>query len=306
MLGLRVRVPGSSANLGPGFDTLAVALDIYLDVTVIERQADRVVTTGEGAPELAGDDTNLIWRALARFCAHAGVELPSISLMVRNDLPLERGLGSSAAAAVAGLALGRAVTGAKLGDSELLRVAVELEGHPDNAAAALSGGLVLCRGLWTHRLEPTDRLRPVVCVPARRLATHTARGVLPGQVPLADAAANAARTAAVLLGLTGLAPWEPEAMTDVLHEPARLEVMAETAALLGGLREHGWGACLSGAGPSVLTVVPAGSAAAVAAVAELARAAPGEWQTVAAGWDRAGATVTAREPAAAAATQNHA
>ncbi|MGI8574238.1 MAG: homoserine kinase [Egibacteraceae bacterium] len=291
MLGLRARVPATSANLGPGFDTLAVALDRWLEVTVVERQARRVLTEGEGAEELAHDDTNLIWRALTRLCVEAGAEQPEISLAVRNDLPLERGLGSSAAAAVAGLVLGRALTGAMLGDGELLRLAVELEGHPDNAAAALVGGLVLCQGLRMHRLTPTDRLRPVICVPEQRLATGTARGVLPAEVSLADAAANTGRAAAVLLGLSGLASWDPGAMTDVLHEPTRLGVLPDTAALVGAVREQGFAACLSGAGPSVLAIVPAGDEEATASVRELARRAPGAWRASAVEWERAGATV---------------
>ncbi len=299
----RVRVPASSANLGPGFDTLAVALDRKLEVAVVERQAVRVLTEGEGADELAADDSNLIWRALTRYCAEVGSSPPEISLQVRNELPLERGLGSSAAAAVAGLVLARELTMAPLGDPDLLRLAVELEGHLDNAAAALVGGLVACRGLRVQRLEPTERLRPVVCVPEQRLATQAAREILPGQVSLADAAANAARTTAVLLGLAGLAPWDPEAMTDVLHEPARLQGLPETATLVQALRQAGWAACLSGAGPSVLVIVGAQDEAASTAVRQLAEQAPGSWRVEPLRWDPAGATVVTSGAAAVASSE---
>ena len=138
-------VPASSANLGPGFDALAVALDVQLEARTAPRGARRVVTSGHGAGELPDDESNLVWQSLAACCEHVGAPVPDCSLVVDNAIPLERGLGSSAAAAVAGLVLGRALAGAPLDDDELVDLATELEGHPDNAAAALLGGLVLCR-----------------------------------------------------------------------------------------------------------------------------------------------------------------
>lgn len=288
-----VRVPASSANLGPGFDAFAVALDAHLRVWTTPRGEQRVVADGEGAGELPSDDRNLVWRALVAYCDRVGSDVPDVSLRTASAIPLERGMGSSAAAAVAGAALGRALAvraGAPHAGSDqlLVDVASELEGHPDNAAAAALGGLVVCHDGRARRLEPSEALRPLLCVPDARLATETARALLPATVPLADAAANGARAAVVLAGLAGAMAWDPHAMHDVLHEPARLGAMATSGALVTALRERGIGACLSGAGPSVLAVVPRHDRAATAVVDELL---DDGWHLRQVDWDRAGATV---------------
>ena len=290
----RVAVPASSANLGPGYDALAVALDVRLEARTTPRGEQRVVTTGAGAGELPSGDDNLVWRTLVGFCERAGANVPDVSVQVDNPIPLERGLGSSAAAAVAGLALGRALTGAPASAHDLIALASELEGHADNAAAAVLGGLTLCRPGGAARLEPSEGLRPVVCVPQVRQSTEAARGLLPGSVPLADAAANGGRVAAVLAGLVGMLPLDVEAMTDVLHEPARFGAMPASGQLVAALRGDGIPACLSGAGPSVLAVVAAGSRAAVQRVAALAGAAWRVWPTA---WDRSGVTACVGTPA---------
>ena len=254
--GVTVEVPASSANLGPGFDALAAALDVTLRVTAGPRTDQRVVAAGEGAGELPTGDDNLVWRGLVAYCERFGVAPPDVTLHSTNAIPLERGMGSSAAAAVAGVCLGRVLLHAGGTDADLIDLATQLEGHPDNAAAALLGGLVICADGHARRLEPSSRLRPVVCVPQARQATSVARGVLPERVTLADAAGNGGRTAMVLAGLAGHVAWEPSVMHDVLHEPSRFEVMAETGALVHALRSAGVGACLSGAGPTVLAIVP--------------------------------------------------
>ena len=286
-ISLRVEVPATSANLGPGFDALAAALDLRLVVHTTARGPDRVTTQGEGAGELATGDDNLVWRALAEWCRRNGAAPPDVSLLVNNPIPLERGLGSSAAAAVAGLALGRAITGGD--DAAVIAAASELEGHPDNAAAAVLGGLVCVVDGRALRLEPTEALRPVVCIPAGRQSTAAARALLPPTVPLADAAANGARTAAVLAGLAGVASFDPAAMRDVLHEPPRFSAMPATGHLVTLLREMGIAACLSGAGPAVLAVVPSRDDA---EVGRIRVAAGDEWHVLGCGWDRAGAVVT--------------
>jgi homoserine kinase len=287
--GLAVRVPATSANLGPGFDALGVAVELHLRVALVERGEQRVITRGEGAGELATDESNLIWRVLTAWLDHAGQPAPDVSLRVDNAIPLERGLGSSAAAAVAGAVLGRALSNSG-SDDDVIAAAAELEGHRDNAAAAALGGVVLCQGTTTTRLEPTAALRPVLCVPKGRQATDAARRLLPEQVPVTDAAANGARTAAVLAGLAGVIAWQPAAMRDVLHEPARFAAMPETGRLVTALREAGVGAALSGAGPAVLAVVTAGDPGAT----EQVRAAAGDgWRVVASAWDLAGAMVSA-------------
>jgi homoserine kinase len=283
-----VEVPASSANLGPGFDAFAVALDCTLLVRTSDRGDQRVHTEGHGAHELPTGDDNLVWRAFGAYCERFGVTAPDVSLMVRNDIPLERGLGSSAAAAAAGAALGRAVTRAGGRDADLIELAAELEGHGDNAAAAVLGGLVVWAGGRARRLQPTPALRPVLCVPVERQSTEAARLMLPAQVPLTAAAANGARAAVVLSGLSGGMAWDPEAMIDELHEPARLAAMPRSGTLVGTLRHAGIGACLSGAGPSVLAIVASVDEAAVQSVRDLAGDAFDVWPLR---WNLAGAAV---------------
>lgn len=279
-----VEVPASSANLGPGFDALAVALDLRLAVWTAERGQMRVETEGEGRHELPSGDDNLIWRALAAYCAWVGAAVPDISLRVRNPIPLARGLGSSAAAAAAGVALGRALTGAGGRDTDLVGLVAELEGHADNAAAAVLGGLCVVLDGAPVRTEPTDALRPVLCIPQARQSTAEARALLPASVSLADAAGNGARAALVLAGLSGTVAWYPHAMRDVLHEPARFAAMPDSGALVNDLRAAGVAACLSGAGPSVLAVVDGRDDG-----AQVRAVSPVGWHVASLGWDRSGA-----------------
>jgi homoserine kinase len=283
---IQIRVPATTANLGPGFDAFGAALDVYFTVTVAEREERRVVPSGEGEDELPTGDDNLVWRALVSYCRRFRAHVPDVSLHAANAIPLERGMGSSAAAAVAGVALGRTLTQAGGRDQELIDLAAELEGHPDNAAPAMLGGLVVCHDGTATRLDPTDRLTPVVCVPVTRQSTQAARGVLPEAIPLHDAAANGARAAIVLAGLAGAMAWDPTAMRDVLHEPTRLEIMAASGELVRTLRATGVGACLSGAGPSVLAVVAAGD---VTALQTIRSAAGDGFDVRLCRWDRSGA-----------------
>ena len=286
-VGIGVEVPASSANLGPGFDALAIALDVPLVVEAVPRDDVRVRAEGVGAEELPTGDDNLVWRGVVAYCERFGVGVPDVSLRSVNAIPLERGMGSSAAAAVAGVTLGRAMLDAGGTDADLVALAAHLEGHPDNAAAALLGGLVVCADGLARRLEPSSRLRPVVCIPAARQSTSSARGVLPDQVPLAAAAANAGRTAMVLAGLSGAIAWEPSVLHDVLHEPPRFEVMAASGALVRHLRERGIGACLSGAGPTVLAIVAVDEPDTVDIVT---RSAGDGWDVQPARWHRRGAS----------------
>jgi homoserine kinase len=281
-----IQVPASSANLGPGFDAFAVALDVHLIAWTVEREEARVLSEGEGAAELPTDERNLVWRAFEAYCSWADVPVPDVTVRTRNPIPLERGMGSSSAAAVAGIALARAVTRAGGRDADLIDLAAAFEGHADNAGAAVLGGLVVVVDGRVRRLEPTSALRPLLCVPTSRQSTDEARGLLPEQIPLADAAANGARAAVTLAGLAGAMAFDPLAMTDVLHEPARLAAMAGSGTLVAALRQRGVGACLSGAGPTVLAVVPSGDEAALATVRD---AAGDGFEVRAVRWDRAGA-----------------
>ncbi|MGH8900764.1 MAG: homoserine kinase [Egibacteraceae bacterium] len=311
MTTVEVRVPATSANLGPGFDAFGIALDVYFTVRVESREGRRVVPTGEGADDLSTGDDNLVWRALVRYCRRFNTDTPDVTLHAHNAIPVERGMGSSAAAAVAGVALGRALTKAGGRGQDLIDLAAEFEGHPDNAAAAFLGGLVVCHDGTATQLDPTDRLRPVLCVPTIRQSTGAARGVLPEAIQLHQAAANGARAAVVLAGLAGAMAFDPNAMRDVLHEPARFEVMPASGELVHTLRAAGIAACLSGAGPSVLAITEtddrnagrtatartAGdrSAAYYQSALETIRAAAGrQFNLRMARWDRAGAMVSRR------------
>jgi homoserine kinase len=265
-----VQVPATSANLGPGFDAFGVALTRYLVVGSgpRARQAERIVAAGEGADELSTGDDNLVWRALVTFCETYDAPVPEVSLRAENQLPLERGLGSSSSAIVAGLVLGRALTALPVGDLQLVELADQLEGHPDNVAPALLGGLVACTRdddgqLVVRRRNPAPHLRPVVFVPTSRQATTAARTVLPDALSRADAVMQAARAGHVLAGLTGAWPVEPAAAGDVLHEPPRLRAMGPSGALIADLRAHGVHAWLSGAGPTVAALVDAADSTAV-------------------------------------------
>ena len=257
-----VRVPATSANLGPGFDCFGLALDLCNEVTVDSEAEPGVSWEGEGADELPTDGSDMVSRAITRTLERRiphdpEAELPSFSLHGTNRIPLERGLGSSSAAAVAGVALGRTLLGEAGGEDPhaSFAYAAELEGHPDNAAAATFGGLtVFAPGSgFVHRFEPHPDLDPVVVVPDRlRLGTGEARAALSRTVGRGDAVFNIGHAALAVMALTR----EPDlllvALHDRLHEDARASLMPESAGLLADLRGSQIPSCLSGAGPSLL------------------------------------------------------
>ena len=253
-----VQVPATSANLGPGYDAYGLALDLHLAVRSVDRsgQPCRVTAVGEGQQDVPTGDDNLLWRSFVAFCDHHEVAVPDVALRTTNHIPLERGLGSSSAAIVAGLVLARAVTQTRVGDRELVTLASALEGHPDNVAPALLGGLVACTArddgsIVVRRINPDPTLRPVVLVPPFRQATSDARAVLPSHLDVADVTLQASRAGHVLGGLSGLWPVDPHAAADRLHEPFRMAAMGAAGKVLRDLREAGLHAWLSGAGPSI-------------------------------------------------------
>jgi homoserine kinase len=275
-----VRVPATSANLGPGFDAFGLALDRHLVVATRPRssQAERVVTVGEGAGELATGDDNLIWRSLVACCEAFDLPVPDVALRVVNAIPTERGLGSSSSAIVAGVALGRALSGAACSDLDLVALASRLEGHPDNVAPAVLGGFVACTLDDTgrqvvRRVNPSPALRPILLVPPQRQRTDAARTVLPESLSRDDAALQASRAGHVVGGILGAWSVDAGAAGDRLHEPARARVMEQSAAVLDALRSHGVHAWLSGAGPSVVALCPAGRPELPEALAEVVAAA---------------------------------
>ncbi|MDP9341977.1 MAG: homoserine kinase [Actinomycetota bacterium] len=254
---LTVRVPATVANLGPGFDCLGLALDLVNAVELDTDGSAGVAIDGEGAGELPEDHSNLIVRTMAYLAGEAGGRLPRFSLRCSNRIPLERGLGSSAAAVVAGLLLGNRLLGAGLSDDRVLGLAVDLEGHADNVAAALRGGAVIAylssSGWKAEPLEPSDRLRPVLLIPEHeRVSTQEARRVLPLEVPRSAASFNVARAALLVAALTRRPELLGEALQDRLHQQARLRLAPASRALFSDLEEAGIPVCVAGSGPTLL------------------------------------------------------
>jgi homoserine kinase len=261
-------VAASSANLGPGFDSLGLALSLYDDIVVETTESGLTVEVdGEGARQVPLDSSHLVVRAIERGLQAAGVAVPGMIVRCRNDIPHSRGLGSSAAAVVGGLAaVNGLVTQAgstALAESELIQLASEFEGHPDNASAAVLGGAVVS---WTEgdgapryaaaslRLHPDIHLFPAI--PEERSLTAATRVLLPDRVSHTDARFNVSRAALLVVALTERPDLLMEATEDVLHQPQRAPAMPASAEYLRILRRCGVAAVLSGAGPAVIALSP--------------------------------------------------
>lgn len=254
---LTARVPATVANLGPGFDSFGLALSMHNEIEVDTDAPPGIAIEGEGADELPRDDSNLVARAMQAFAIDVGRELPLLSIRCSNTIPLERGLGSSAAAAVGGLLLADRLLGVAVDRTELLRLATALEGHADNSAAALSGGLAVAyltnEGWRAERLEPTPSLRPVVLISQReRVGTDAARRSLPEDVALEDAIFNASRAALLIPALTTRPDLLTVALEDRLHQSARLALAPAAADLFDRFRDAGIPVCVAGSGPTLL------------------------------------------------------
>ncbi len=262
-----VRVPASSANLGPGFDTFAAALSLELELRV--SAADRFALTSN--LPLPADRTNLIVAAFERLHPADGLHFE-----ISSQIPLSGGLGSSAAAIVAGLLAATKIASV---DVDLLALASELEGHPDNVAAALLGGVVVCADGRAERLDPPPGLAAVLVVPEAGVVTATARAALPASVPLADAVYNTAHGALLLLGLVrGDLELVARGLRDRLHQPYRASLYPRSAELAARAIELGaLGATISGAGPSILFWVEDGR---VESVGEALEAEAAGWAEV--------------------------
>ncbi|WP_330234112.1 homoserine kinase [Nocardia sp. NBC_00508] len=283
-LTVTVRVPASTANLGPGFDSLGMALGIYDEIDV--RTTDSGLTIrveGEGADDVPWGPSHLVVRAIERGLEAAGVWADGLDVVCRNVIPHSRGLGSSASAVVGGLAAGCALA-AKLDPAlatpteQLVQLASEFEGHPDNAAASVLGGIVVS---WTEaeteraadagdevdptteyhgrvyravRLDAHPALRPVVLIPEERSSTAHTRGLLPEVVPHGDAAFNVSRAALAVVALTQRPDLLMPATADRLHQAQRAPALPLTTAWIARLRAAGIAATVSGAGPTILAL----------------------------------------------------
>jgi homoserine kinase len=254
---LRCAAPATVANLGPGFDALALAVEVRNEVVVETEAEPAVVVQGEGTGELPEDASNLVFRSMTYLSRESGRPLPQFRMESENRIPLQRGLGSSASAVVTGLVLADRLLDTGLDPDRLLELAADLEGHPDNVAACLRGGLVVAylsrQGWRAEGLEVDEGLRPVLLVPEHeRIPTEDARRVLPREVPLADAAFNLGRAALAVRALAERPDLLPAALEDRLHQSRRLALAPSVRALFEDLRERGIPVCVAGAGPSLL------------------------------------------------------
>lgn len=257
-----VSVPGSTGNVGPGYDSLGLALGHYDDLAVtVTRGGLEFELHGEGSSSVPRSAEHLVVRAVRAVLRAAGVEhLPGLRLEATNRIPHGRGMGSSASAVVAGVLAANALLPAELAldDRRLLQVAAAMEGHPDNVAPSLYGGLVIS---WTdgdgYRSVPVavhEDVVPVVAIPDFEVPTRLARSLLPATVPHHDAAVNAGRTALLVEALTRRPELLLPATEDRLHQPYRASAMPPSARLMAALRDRGLPAMISGAGPTVLVL----------------------------------------------------
>lgn len=256
-----VSVPASSANLGPGYDALGLALEIR-DFVTAEFTDDNKVTVeiiGQGADTLPKDETHLIAKTIIDACKAFGTEVTGLKVVCKNAIPQGRGLGSSAAAIVAGLVLASELTYARASEDELLQMANAIEGHPDNVAACLLGAMTVA---WLEEdgransvsMNVHPDISPVLGIPQTELDTHKARGLIPKEIAHVDATFNAGRAALLVAAMIGDPNFLMEATEDRLHQPFRAQAYQESMDLIGALREQDIAACISGAGPTVLAL----------------------------------------------------
>lgn len=262
---VRVTVPATSANLGPGFDSLGLALDLRdrLEAEVIS-DGLLVEVEGDGHSTVPRDATHLVVRAMHVGFDALGERPPGLRLSCHNVIPHARGLGSSSAAIVGGLALARALVSegeTRMDDERLFALAAGLEGHPDNVAPACFGGLMICGrdegpggDFYAVSSVVGEGVSAVVLIPPGGVATTVARGVLPASVSHADAAANSGRAALLVAALAGRPDQLHRATRDLLHQEFRRPIMAQSLDLVDALRASGLPAVVSGAGPTVLVL----------------------------------------------------
>jgi homoserine kinase len=253
---VRAKCPCSSANLGPGFDALALALSLYVDVSVEPADALAITTEGEGADFPTGPD-HMAARVVRDVLGH-----DNVAITIRSEIPVARGLGSSAALAAA--------TAAAAGSPDPLGVATHVDGHAENAAASVFGGLVVGTVVdgapIAEQLPVDERLAFVVVIPDRMLSTRDARAALRQEVPLHDAALNLGRLGLLIAGFANADRFSPYAMQDTLHQPYRIPLFPESETIMRGLVEAGaLASCWSGAGSTLLAVAMQGEADAVCA-----------------------------------------
>jgi homoserine kinase len=257
---LKVTVPATSANLGPGFDSLGMALAFYdeYELETTDTGLD-ISIDGEGSKSAAKDESNLIYKSIKLVFDSVGEKVPGIRLRCKNSIPHGRGMGSSGAAVAGGVMLAAGLlANKKFSEQQLLEFATRMEGHPDNVAPALFGGLTIA---WVDETGPHHKkltvhrgISPLVLVAPNEMSTKLARSLQPESVPHTDAAFNVSRSALLVAALTQSPELMMSATEDRLHQNYRASAMPETSKLISKLREKGHPAVVSGAGPSVLVL----------------------------------------------------
>jgi len=260
---VKVRIPATSANLGPGFDTLGIALNYYDEYQVETTDSGlEIEVIGEGAADIPKDESNLVFKSLSLVFEKMNETLPGIKLTTTNNIPHGRGMGSSGAAVAGGIMLAAGLLGKQhtLSEQQLLDFATVLEGHPDNVAPALFGGMTIA---WTdpdgphHKQLSVHRgVSPIVMIPPNQMSTKLARSLQPDSVPHEDAVFNLSRSALLVAALISSPELMLPATEDKLHQNYRASAMPETQEIINKLRELGHPAVVSGAGPSVLILEP--------------------------------------------------
>jgi len=296
-----VRVPATSANLGPGFDTLGMALSFYdeLEVEAVTGSGASVEVIGEGAGEVPTDGSNLVVQSIAYVFEQSGVSLPGLKLKAHNVIPHGRGMGSSGAAVVSGIVAAKGLLEGVVDFSpeRLLQLATDLEGHPDNVAPALFGGLTIAwedaKGPHHKKLIVHRGVSPLELVPNFKMSTATARALQPESVPHEDAVFNVSRSALLVAALTQSPELLMAATEDRLHQDYRSEAMPEAGKVIALMREHNHAAVVSGAGPSVLVL--ASDPAERMEAAKLAAENFPQWRALVLAVDFKGATVNTHQ-----------
>ncbi|PJJ72738.1 homoserine kinase [Diaminobutyricimonas aerilata] len=295
---VHVKVPATSANLGPGFDTLGLAVALYdeLEVTVREQPGATVDVRGVGEGEVPTDESNLVVRSIGHAFARAGVPMPGLDLVAHNSIPHGRGMGSSGAAIVAGIMAAKGLLEGivELDAQDVLTLATDLEGHPDNVAPAIFGGLTIAwmtpDGPQHKKLTVHRGVSPLILVPEATMSTKLARSLQPASVPHEDAIFNVSRSALLIAALIQSPELLHAATEDKLHQSYRASAMPETDRLITVLRANGLAAVVSGAGPSILVLGSSPAERQVAAALVDANA-DTAWQALMLAVDFKGATV---------------
>ncbi len=259
--GVCVKVPASTANLGPGFDTLGMALSVYSWIEMKESEHTQFHLYGDQMKGLSQDKSNLVYQVAQLVFDEAGVSVPEIEISMYSEIPLTRGLGSSASAIVGGMVAANALIGSPLSKDKLFDMATRLEGHPDNVGASLFGGIITAVWDGTHadfiRMEPHKDLDVLVVIPEFQLSTSEARKVLPDQISREDAVYNISRSSLLVAALSqGRFDLIGRAMSDRLHQPYRASLVPGMSRILEEAPNRGaLGVALSGAGPTLLALV---------------------------------------------------